>query len=143
MARATLYSEISDGAAQKVFMSRYQHLPLYDALYRYTSELYKLKKGLPKDLKHDLGEAVCISALRCLKLVVFANGSERKDAPLRDLALEIETQWVYLRLIHDQKGVSLGQFEVFGKKLTVISTQVGAWRKWYKEELRKINSPKK
>ncbi len=41
-------------------MSRYQHLPLYDAPYRYTNELYKLKKGLPKDLKHDLGEAVCI-----------------------------------------------------------------------------------
>ena len=123
-------------------MSRYQHLPIYDAFYRYTNELYKLKKILPKDLKNDLCEAICKSSLRCLKLVVFANGSERKDAPLRDLALEIETQWVYLRLIHDQKGISLGQFEVFGKKLTGIGAQVGAWRKWYREESRKINSTK-
>jgi hypothetical protein len=38
-------------------MGRYQHLPLYDALYRYTNELYKLKKTLPRDLKHDLVEA--------------------------------------------------------------------------------------
>jgi hypothetical protein len=124
-------------------MSRYQHLPLYDALYRFTREMYKIKTLMPKSLKYDLGEAVCKSALRALKLVVFANGSEKKDAPLRDLALEIETLWVYLRLLHDQKGLSLGQFEVIGKKLTEISKQVSAWRKWYKEELRKMSSQKK
>jgi adenine C2-methylase RlmN of 23S rRNA A2503 and tRNA A37 len=58
-------------------MSPYQHLPLYDSLYRYTNEFYKFKKALPKDLKHDLGEAVSNSALRCLKLVVFADGNEK------------------------------------------------------------------
>jgi hypothetical protein len=60
-------------------MSRYQHLPLYDALYRYTNEFYKLKKALPKDLKHDLGEAVSNSGLRCLKLIVFADGNKKKS----------------------------------------------------------------
>jgi len=137
------FPELWRRSRQKNFMSRYQHLPLYDALYRYTNELYKLKKSLPKDLKHDLGESICKSSLRALKLVVFANGSERKDAPLRDLALEIETQWVYLRLLHDQKGISIGLFEAMGKRLSSIGSQVGAWRKWYKEESRKINSPKK
>ena len=124
-------------------MSRYQHLPLYDALYRYTHELYKLKTALPKHLKHDLGEALCKSSLRCLKLVIFANGSERKEATLRDLVLEVETQWVYLRLLHDQKGLSIGQFEVLGKRLSDIGSQVGAWRKWNKEQIRKINSTNK
>ena len=49
--------------------------------------------------------------------MIFSNGSERKEAPLRDLVLEVETQWVYLRLLHDQKGLSIGQFEVLGKRL--------------------------
>lgn len=123
-------------------MSRYQHLPLYDALYKFTREIYKIKILLPKSLKYDLGEALCKSVLRSLKLVVFANGSERKEAPLRDLVLEIETIWVYLRLLHDQKGISLGQFELLGKKLTEITKQVSAWRKWYKEELRKSSLQK-
>ncbi len=123
-------------------MSRYQHLPLYDAVYRYLRELYSLKNRLSKNLKNDLGQALCESGLRSLKLVVFANGSEKKDAPLRDLALEIEVQWAYLRLIHDQKGMSLGQFEALGKRLTEISKQVTAWRKWHKEEIRKLKLSK-
>ena len=123
-------------------MRRYQHLPMYDAIYRYLRELYSLKGRLSKNLRNDLGQALCISGLRSLKLVVFANGSEKKDAPLRDLALEIEVQWAYLRLVHDQKGMSLGQFEAFGKRLTEISKQVTAWRKWHKEELRKLKSSK-
>ena len=123
-------------------MSRYQHLPLYDAIYRYLRELYALKERMKKSLKNDLGQALCESGLRSLKLVVFANGSEKKDAPLRDLALEIEVQWAYLRLVHDQKGMSLGQFEALGKRLTEISKQVTAWRKWHKEEIRKLKLSK-
>ncbi len=123
-------------------MSRYQHLPLYDAIYRYLRELYALKERMKKSLKNDLGQALCESGLRSLKLVVYANGSEKKDAPLRDLALEIEVQWAYLRLVHDQKGMSLGQFEALGKRLTEISKQVTAWRKWYKEEIRKLKLSK-
>jgi hypothetical protein len=84
-----------------LLMGRYQHLPLYDALFRYTKELYTLKDRLPKNIKNDLGQALCESSLRCLKLVIFANGSEKKEVPLRDLALEIESQWIYLRLVHD------------------------------------------
>ncbi len=118
-------------------MSRYQHLPLYDALYRYTKELYVLKSRLTKNLKNDLGQALCESALRSLKLVVFANGSLKKESSLRDLALEIETQWIFLRLVHDQKGMSLGQFKVLAERLTEISKQVSAWRKWSKDELKK------
>ena len=75
--------------------------------------------------------------------MIFSNGSERKEAPLRDLVLEVETQWVYLRLLHDQKGLSIGQFEVLGKRLSDIGSQVGAWRKWNKEQIRKINSTSK
>lgn len=118
-------------------MSRYQHLPLHDAVFRYTKELYDLKKRLPKDLKHDLGQSLCESALRSLKLIVFANGSLRKEAPLRDLALEVETQWIFLRLVHDQRGMTVGQFRELGDRLTEISKQVTAWRKWSKDELKK------
>ncbi len=37
-------------------MARTQHLPLYQSVFIYTREVYRLRAGFQKSIKHDLGE---------------------------------------------------------------------------------------
>ena len=112
------------------FMARYQHLPLYQEAYGFSREIYRLKLKLPKDLKHDLGSLTFQATLRCIRCIVFANGLKIKQKPLQTLLLEIEMLWSYLRLLHDLRGISRGEFQVLTERLESISKQAQAWQKW-------------
>jgi hypothetical protein len=86
-------------------MSRFQHLPLFQKCYSFAKEVYRLKLQLPKNLKHDLGSDLFKSALRNTKLVIVANGSENKEKALRELFLEVQVIWVWLRLLVDLEAI--------------------------------------
>jgi|GEM_PF-1448470 len=115
-------------------MAKHQELPVYKALYIYVRELYKLKTELPKSLKHDAGHQVFQSALRCLRFVVIANGSNKKTPILRELWLEIDFQWTGLRLIYDLRGMSQGRYKVLGERLVEIQRQTSAWMEWERKQ---------
>lgn len=111
-------------------MARYQHLPLYQETYAFSREVYRMKVKLPKELKHDLGSMVFQAALRCIRCIIFANGLKVKQKPLQELLLEIEMLWSYLRLLHDLRGISHGEFQVLTERLESIGKQAQAWQKW-------------
>lgn len=121
-------------------MARYQHLPLYQGCYALSREVYRLKVKLPRCLKHDLGSMVFSSALRSVRLVIFANGAKRKQQAIQELLLEIELMWTLSRLLLDLNGISKGEFQVLSEKLSEISPQANAWLKWERESPR--NSPR-
>lgn len=116
-------------------MARYDHLPLYKALYTFSKEIYRTKSQLPKSLKHDLGSTAFAACLRMLRLLVIANGSSLKKGPLSELTLEVQTLWTYLRLMYDLKGISKGQFGVLCEHLEDIQKQIGAWTNWEKKQV--------
>ena len=118
-------------------LARYQHLPLYQATYAYAKEVYRLKCRLPKLLRHDLGAELFRSSLKALKLIVLANGLEKKKETLVALALEMESHWVCLRLLFDVKAISLGDFKAFSERLSDITEQVSKWRSWEKKHQKK------
>jgi hypothetical protein len=70
---------------EELIMARTQHLPLYQSVFIYTREVYRLRAGFQKAIKHDLGQEVCESAIKLLKCVVLANGSVKKDRFLNRL----------------------------------------------------------
>ncbi|NDC24702.1 MAG: hypothetical protein EBZ49_11335, partial [Proteobacteria bacterium] len=106
------------------FVARYQHLPLYQATYAYTKEIYRLKCRLPKLIRHDLGQDLFRSSVKALKLIVFANGLEKKKEALLILSLEMEVHWVWLRLLVDTKAVSVGEFKALSERLSEITQQI-------------------
>jgi len=93
-------------------MARTRHIPIYQAVFTYTRELYRLRSGFPKSVKHDLGQEICESSIKLLKCVVVANGAVKKDQFLNRLLLEIEVQWALLRLVYELKAISAGQFKL-------------------------------
>ena len=115
-------------------MARYQHLPVYQALYTISLQTYRLKLKLPKSLKHDLGQIFFESSVRCLRGVVVANGSANKIRPLQQVLLEYETLWVYSRLLFDLRAISGGEFKVLSGLLTDAGKQLNAWLKWEKQQ---------
>ena len=111
-------------------MARTRHIPLYQSVFTYTRELYRLRAGFPKSVKHDLGQEICESSIKLLKCVVVANGAVKKDQFLNRLLLEIEVQWALLRLVYELKAISAGQFKLLSERLAEITKQSQAWSKW-------------
>ena len=117
-------------------MARYQHLPVYQALYALSVHSYRLKIKLPKTLKHDLGEIYFEAVVKCLRGVILANGSVNKIRPLQQVLLEFETLWVYSRLLLELRGISAGEFQVLSEMLNSLGKQLNAWLKWEKSQLK-------
>lgn len=111
-------------------MARNNHLEIYQEAYRLCRELFRLKQKLPKLLKYDLGEKIGASVLTVLRTIVVANGSKDKTKALTTMALEIDVLWVYLRLAHDFKGITRGEFQALSELLHEISKQNKNWLAW-------------
>lgn len=79
---------------------RTQNLPLYTSAFILAREIYRIKVKLPKTLKYDLGQEAFQSTIKVLKCVVIANRAHDKARHITRLLLEIEVQWVLLRLLY-------------------------------------------
>lgn len=121
-------------------MARFKHLEIYQSAYKFTREVYQIKTKLPKNLKFDLGEKTLNSCLKIIRGVVIANGTKDRVKVLLQISLEIETLWVFLRMLFDFKGISRGEFEVLSSLLSSVAKQNQSWIKWSKEQLGKEKS---
>lgn len=122
-------------------IARNNHLEIYQEAYRFCREAFKLKQKMPKLLKYDLGEKIGTSALTVIRAIVIANGSKDKTKALTTMALEIDVLWVYLRLAHDLKGISRGEFQVTSELLYEISKQNKSWLLWARKNASSDGSP--
>ena len=121
-------------------MARFKHLEIYQSAYKFTREVYQIKTKLPKTLKFDLGEKTLNSCLKIIRGIVIANGTKDRVKVLLQISLEIETLWVFLRMLFDFKGISRGEFEVLSNLLSNVAKQNQSWIKWSKEQLGKEKS---
>jgi len=107
-----------------------REIPIYSVAYGFTRDIYRLKMSLPKTVRHDLGQELALSAIEIMKYVVLANRSHDKAPHLRGLLLQVEIQWVLMRMTFDLKAISAGEFKVLSEKLTEIGKQAEAWITW-------------
>jgi len=121
-------------------VARFKHLEIYQSAYKFTREVYQIKTKLPKNLKFDLGEKMLNSSLKIIRGLVIANGTKDKVKVLLQISLEIETLWIFLRMLFDFKGISRGEFEVLSNLLSNVAKQNQSWIKWSKEQLGKEKS---
>ncbi|MFN7824393.1 MAG: hypothetical protein ACK5P6_03435 [Pseudobdellovibrionaceae bacterium] len=70
-------------------MTKTREIPIYNLVYAFTKEIYKIKIKLPKSMKHDLGQEMSFSGLKMLEYVVLSNRSHEKLPPISDLLLQI------------------------------------------------------
>ena len=119
-------------------MARYQHLPVYQSVYVLCLQSYRIKLKLPKSFKHDLGQAFCGQSIRLLKIIALANQHKNKFKMLEHAAIEHEGLWVITRLLFDLKCISNGEYRILCEMLTEIAKQIHAWRRWEKENQKRL-----
>jgi hypothetical protein len=112
-------------------MAKPSYLPIYKEAYLLSREVYRLKAGLRKDLKFTLGEKIFETSITCIEEVILANQANDKAQHLKNLLMQIELMWTWLRLLYDTKGFSKGQFKVLSERLDELSRQANNWKKWY------------
>ncbi|MBP9682411.1 MAG: hypothetical protein KBD76_13475, partial [Bacteriovorax sp.] len=57
-----------------------------------------------------------------------------KERALKELFLEVQVIWVWLRLLVDLKAISTGQFKELSERLAEIEKQASTWMSWDKKQ---------
>ena len=109
-------------------MARYEHLPVYKAVYDLNLYFFKLSQNFPKDFKYGLAQEVRGLLTETLDLIIIANNSKDKRAVLQKASLVIERMKFKVRLLHDLKIIKTSSHKYFAIQLVEISKQL---KKWY------------
>ena len=120
-------------------MARYEHLPVYKAIYDMNLYFFKLSRNFPKDFKYGLDQEVRVLLSELLDLIIIANNSRDKLPALQKASLTIERMKFKVRLLHDMKVMKTTSYKHFFVQLVEISQQV---KKWY-DYCEGRNDPKK
>ena len=109
-------------------MARYEHLPVYKAVYDLNLYFFKLSHSFPKDFKYGLAQEVRGLLTELLDLIIIANNSRDKLPALQKASLTIERMKFKVRLLHDLKVIKATSYKHFSVQLVEISQQI---KKWY------------
>ena len=111
-------------------MARYEHLPLYKAVYDLNLYFYKLSRGFPKDFKYGLAQEIRHHLSRLLDDIIVANNTENKAKILARSLILIERLKNKYRLLGDLGVVKSSSYECFFRQLIEISKQFEKWQSW-------------
>lgn len=109
-------------------MARYEHLPVFKAVYVLNLYFFKLSQGFRKDYKYGLADEVRTLLTELLDLIIIANSSRDKSPALRKASLTIERIKFKSRLLYDLRVMKTTSHKHFTVQLIEISKQV---KKWY------------
>lgn len=118
--------------SSKIFMARYDHIPLFKSAYNLCLEAYKITKNFSREYKYTLGEKIKETAHEMLDLVIETNSLEDKDKGknLAILLLKTEKLRMHLRISCDLKIFPAKYLGETAEQLEEISKQAGGWKKW-------------
>ena len=88
-------------------MARYEHLPVYKAVYDLNLYFFKLSNSFPKDFKYGLAQEVRGLLTELLDLIIIANNSRDKLPALQKASLTIERMKFKVRLLYDLKVINI------------------------------------
>jgi hypothetical protein len=109
---------------------RYNHLPLFQLIYKLTLEIYQTTHHFPREYRYTLGQKLKQQSSLLLDSVVKANSLTDKVGTLEELALTLEQLRIHLRLACDLKILGLKHFESLARLLEESSTQAESWLIW-------------
>ena len=84
-------------------MGRYNHLPIFQMIYRLNIDIYRATEQFPREHKYTLGQRLKELVLDLLTDIVAANQQQDKRKTLADACLSIEQVRIHIRLAFDLK----------------------------------------
>ncbi len=114
-------------------MSRYNHLPIFQDVYKLTLEIYIATDKFPRKEKYSLGQKLKEITSSLLDLIIIANSKKDKVLTLEKAQLTLERLQIHLRIACDLKILGLKRFENFSRMIENIRKEITGWKKWSKE----------
>lgn len=111
----------------------YNHLPVFQASYQLTLEIYQISHNFPREYRYTLGQKLKNQSSLLLDNIVKTNLEKDKTKILSETITSLEQMRIHLRLASDLKILGLKNFELLAKKLENISQQLISWHTWAKE----------
>lgn len=115
-------------------MARYQHLPIFQAIYDLIIEIHKRVDNFPRVHRYSIGEKIKNIGFDLLDLIIKANTAEDKTIYLRQAEDILEKLKIYIRLCFDLKILGSKGFEFITRKLDEIGRQLSGWKEWAEKQ---------
>lgn len=115
-------------------MAQYNHLPIFQSVYKITLEIHQATRQFDREHKYTLGQKLKETISDLLDLIVEANSKEDKTETLEEARVKLERFRIHLRLACDLKILGLGRYEQFSRTLEEVSKQLAGWLEWSKKK---------
>jgi hypothetical protein len=117
-------------------MGLHTETKIYQAAYGLLGVATEHVKNMPRSVKPIFGVGICT---RCLELVLLiADANSKPNQERLPLILEILQRVVALevlmRLCHDKKYISVGQYSEAIALTTSVGRQANGWKKWSEKQ---------
>ena len=110
-------------------MALHTELPIYRAAYDLLDVITDLAKNMPRDFKASIGGKLRDECVEIVVLIFRANCAYEKTPHLDDLIERLQVSELLLRLSHDKRLISTGQYAKAVELTTNIGKQAGGWRR--------------
>ena len=111
-------------------MARYQHLPVFQAVYDLVIEIHKRVDNFPRIHRYSIGERIKNIGFDLLDLIIKANSVQDKAIYLQKAEDVLEKLRIYIRLCFDLKILGGKGLEFFARKVDEIGRQLNKWKEW-------------
>ena len=111
-------------------MARYQHLPVFQAIYDLILEIHNRVENFPRVHRYSIGEKIKNISFDLLDLVVKANSVKNKEVYLGGAEDILEKLKIYIRLCFDLKILGNKGFEFLIRGMDEIGRQLNKWKEW-------------
>jgi hypothetical protein len=117
-------------------MALYDHLPLYQDIYRLLLVIFEHTRLFSREYKYTLGQDMKRDATKLVQGIYRANRATDKLPYIEYLMDDFEIVKLQLRLCHDMKILSTVQYAGMVEQIETIGKQMQGWYHSFKKNER-------
>ena len=110
-------------------MALHSDLPIYKLCFDLLGVATDITRNMPRDLKNTLGSKIQSHCIDMLALIARANIAKQKAPHIEEMLEHQHIAEFLLRLAHEKKFISHGQWAAAAKLLGTLGKQAGGWLK--------------
>lgn len=112
-------------------MSFNSEMPIFTKTFDFLNWLVPASNNFPKLHRHTITRRLLDAALDFQETILKANAlrGQRRLALLQEADGHLDVVRIYLRLVHEWRWLTMGQYEHAARMTTEIGRLLGAWQK--------------
>lgn len=110
-------------------MAQYKHLPIYKGTYDLLLRVMLATKDFPREHKYTLGQKLRDEVLELILFIYRANGATDRAAHITAIIERVQLIEVMIRLAHDMRVLSRGQYVGLVEMTDSLARQAQGWLK--------------